>query len=504
MGEETVSSGRSPSSNNALVAYTPSRGVISIRGNWPLFPIKDVVVPMTRTMGDMFEVLNSVVADDPITRGDLWRDQKAVPLPAASAVRPADYHDLAKADALRGKRIGVPTMYIGKDNSGKPIPIRPSVLALWEKTAAALRAQGAEVVEVDFPIQHNYDVDRPEAQSFVDRGLIAADWFPRFKDGARIGTDMEFGKLNPFSWEQFVHDNADPKLSSWKDVDPSQVFPYYPGEVDYRRFGPTRDTYARARETILAGVTPFDQIPGYDAALRGLEQIRKVDFEQWLDANRLDFIAFPANTDVGLAKADVDDEAYNHATSNGVARSNTNAMLRHMGIPSVSVSMGLMEDTGMPVNVTFAGKAYSDNDLLAYGYAYEAATHNRRPPARILPLADERIDYDPTTSIAPARRKETLPPKVSVASAARLSGAGAAQSVTISGSASDASGLAIVRIYVNGHKVSEGTSGKWSASISAAQLRQWMNAGDKTFIVTALARDRLGNAAADMKAIALP
>jgi Asp-tRNA(Asn)/Glu-tRNA(Gln) amidotransferase A subunit family amidase len=33
MGEETVSSGRSPASNNGLVAYTPSRGVLSIRGS---------------------------------------------------------------------------------------------------------------------------------------------------------------------------------------------------------------------------------------------------------------------------------------------------------------------------------------------------------------------------------------------------------------------------------------------------------------------------------------
>lgn len=38
MGEETVSSGRSPASNNGLVAYTPSRGCLSIRGNWPLYP----------------------------------------------------------------------------------------------------------------------------------------------------------------------------------------------------------------------------------------------------------------------------------------------------------------------------------------------------------------------------------------------------------------------------------------------------------------------------------
>ncbi len=35
----------------------------------------DVVVPYARTMVDLLEVLDVVVADDPITRGDLWRPQ---------------------------------------------------------------------------------------------------------------------------------------------------------------------------------------------------------------------------------------------------------------------------------------------------------------------------------------------------------------------------------------------------------------------------------------------
>ena len=65
LGEETWSSGRAPASNNALCAYTPSRGVISVRGNWPLVPTMDVVVPHTRTMADMLEVLDVIVADDP-------------------------------------------------------------------------------------------------------------------------------------------------------------------------------------------------------------------------------------------------------------------------------------------------------------------------------------------------------------------------------------------------------------------------------------------------------
>src|SRR5262249_20296000 len=59
LGEETYSSGRAPASNNGRVAYTPSRGVISMRGNWPLFATMDVVVPHTRTMADLLEVLNT-------------------------------------------------------------------------------------------------------------------------------------------------------------------------------------------------------------------------------------------------------------------------------------------------------------------------------------------------------------------------------------------------------------------------------------------------------------
>lgn len=504
LGEETVSSGRSPSSNNGLVAYTPSRGVISIRGNWPLFPIKDVVVPMTRSVDDMFALLDVIVADDARTRGDFWRDQKVLKLPAASKVRPASYANLANPDALRGKRIGVPTMYIGKDTTGKPIPIRPSILALWERTAAKLRELGATVVEVDFPLMHNYDMDRPSAQSFVERGLIPADWFMRMRDGKRVGPNIEFEKLNPYSWAQFLADNGDPKLSSWKDVDPATVFPYYPGSVDYRRSGASGRYYGDAKAAILAGVKPFDTLPGFAAALRGVEEIRKVDFEQWLDSNKLDFIAFPANADVGSANADIDDHAYDHATSNGVARSNTNAMLRHMGIPSTSVTMGLMEDTGMPVNVTFAGKAYSDNALLSYAYAFEAATHYRKPPARIKALADERIDYDQTTAIPPSKRTETVAPRVTINAAVSLDGAPSSQAVAISGSASDASGLSAVRVYVNGHKVHEGLSGQWSASVPMWQLRQWMNDGENAFTVTLLAKDKLGNAAASMKALSLP
>ena len=89
LGEETWSSGRAPASNNGLVAYTPSRGVISVRGNWPLVPTMDVVVPHTRSVADLLEVLDVLVVDDPDPTGDFWRTQQWVDLPPAVGVAAA-------------------------------------------------------------------------------------------------------------------------------------------------------------------------------------------------------------------------------------------------------------------------------------------------------------------------------------------------------------------------------------------------------------------------------
>jgi Asp-tRNAAsn/Glu-tRNAGln amidotransferase A subunit and related amidases len=169
LAEETWSSGRGPASNNGLCAYTPSRGVISVRGNWPLTPTMDVVVPYARTMADLLEILDVVVADDADKRGDLWRLQPWVPIPAASTVRPASYLDLAvDASALKGKRFGVPRMYINADAeagtsekpgiggpTGQRINTRATVIDLWQQARQALEAAGAEVLEVDFPLVSN-------------------------------------------------------------------------------------------------------------------------------------------------------------------------------------------------------------------------------------------------------------------------------------------------------------------------------------------------------------
>jgi Asp-tRNA(Asn)/Glu-tRNA(Gln) amidotransferase A subunit family amidase len=158
MGEETISSGRSPASNNGLVAYSPSRGLILIRGHWPLFPVCEVAVPHTGTIEDMFSLLDIIVAKDDIKQGDFWRGQPFVPLPQVNNVKPKTFHSLADNQALFGKRIRVPKMHIGgHDPEAIPVHTRQSVIDLWKKSRAILESLGATVEEVDFPLVTKFE-----------------------------------------------------------------------------------------------------------------------------------------------------------------------------------------------------------------------------------------------------------------------------------------------------------------------------------------------------------
>lgn len=372
LAEETWSSGRAPASNNALVAYTPSRGVISVRGNWPLVPTMDVVVPHTRTMGDLLEVLDVIVADDPEKRGDFWRVQPWINIPPASEVRPTSYATLRDAGALRGRRFGVPRMYINRDEaSPNPIETRASVIELWNDARRALELAGAEVVEVDLPVVSNYEKDRPGTESMVDRGIVPEGF-----------ADREIWELSMLAWHDFLEANGDPELHALADVDGSKIFPHPEGALPDRYGDYDFDVAEYVTRARRDGITPLERIPLVREGLEGLERTRKLDFEDWLSKLGLDAIVFPAVADVGPVDSDVNPDSADLAWRNGTWVANGNLVPRHLGIPTVTVPMGLMADIHMPVGLTFAGPAYSDSELLRAGYAFESATKLRSDPPR--------------------------------------------------------------------------------------------------------------------------
>ncbi|MFP3581441.1 amidase [Arthrobacter sp. SIMBA_036] len=390
LGEETWSSGRAPASNNALCAYTPSRGVISVRGNWPLVPSMDVVVPHTRTMADMLQVLDVIVAEDAESRGDLWRTQPWIPLPKVSDVRPASYAPLTPSDAaaaaesLSGKRFGVPKMYINADPdagtgehpgiggpTGQRIHTRPSVLKLWEDARKALEEAGAEVVLVDFPVISNYEGDRPGSPTVWTRGLVPPSYL-----------QQEVMELSAWAWEDFLDANGDPELSSLRDVDGASIFPHPEGALPDRYTGFDDDIAAYPELIRTGAVTSWTDIPSLEQGLRGLEQTRTTDLEDWMDRNALDAVLFPAVADVGPSDMDLNPDSADLGWRNGVWVANGNLVPRHLGIPTVTVPMGTMADTAMPVGLTFAGRAYDDTLLLSLASAFEALERRRTEPPR--------------------------------------------------------------------------------------------------------------------------
>ncbi|MFP3395251.1 amidase [Brevibacterium sp. H602] len=390
LGEETWSSGRAPASHNALVAYTPSRGVISVRGNWPLVPTMDVVVPHTRTMADLAEVLDVIVADDEQTRGDFWRVQPWVDIPKASAVRPDSYAALlpesvaAAGSVLAGKRLGVPRMYINADDeagtnpdggiggpTGQRVETRASVMRTWQSARADLESAGAEVVETDFPVVSNYESDRPGAPTIATRGFVTASYL-----------DREINDLSSWGWDDFLAANGDPNLNTLAEVDGSLIFPHPPGALPDRYVGFDDDiaTYPeQVRTNRYASVT---EIPELESGVRGLEETRRVDLEEWMDEQGLDAVIFPAMADVGPADMDVNEASADLGWRNGTWVANGNLAPRHLGIPSVTVPMGTMSDTEIPVGLTIAGRGWDDSALIEIAAAFEATDSRRQVPPR--------------------------------------------------------------------------------------------------------------------------
>lgn len=394
LGEETWSSGRAPATNNALCAYTPSRGVISVRGNWPLVPTMDVVVPHTRTMADMAEVLEVIVGDDADPRGDLWRMQPWITIPRASSVRPKSYLALLTADAdaarniLAGKRFGVPRMYINADpeagvgeglgiggSTGQRIDTRQSVIDLFQAAGVDLIAAGAEVILVDFPVVSNYEHDRPGTPSIKSCGLVSQEFL-----------DREILDLSAWAWDDFLRANGDPAIPDLAAVDGSQIWVKAPGELPDRTQGFDDDINSYPDFIRVHPIASFLDIPHIEGGLRGLEQTRKTDYEKWMHRRGLDAVIFPTVADVGPADMDVNPASADLGWRNGVWVANGNLVPRHLGIPTVTVPMGIMADIGMPVGLTFAGHAYDDTKLLSYAAAFEATGRRRVPPPRTPPL----------------------------------------------------------------------------------------------------------------------
>ncbi|KAH0396652.1 amidase signature enzyme, partial [Aureobasidium melanogenum] len=408
----------------------------------------------------MFSLLDVIAVKDDVTTCDFWREQPYVKLPDIDDLRPASYHLLSQPNALSGKKIGVPKMYIGgvdSDPRARAVHTRQSVINLWSRARKTIESVGAVVVEVDFPVVTIFDAT--DSQHAAEETSA-----PPHRN------EVDMSQLMAYAWDDFLSANGDTKVAtSLAQVDSATIFPRPPGALLDRY--DQMDPLVRHKD-VVAHIThdrpqTYD-IPGLEQALRNLEERRKTDYEDWLVKEGLDAVVWPCNADVGKADSDTNEGSAAEAWRNGVLYSNGNCAIRQLGIPTVSVPMGVMADTRMPVNLTFAGKAYDDSALFQYAFAYEKATCLRQQPERTPALSTDSITITGST-----RKLGDLPPRLTV-DKVEVSDEGGSRMIHLSGTV-DGENLSAMQVYLDGDEVNSVcvSNGVWSSDTRIAVDVEW-------------------------------
>jgi amidase len=313
LGSETDGSLVCPGSLNGVVSLKPTTGLLSRTHIVPISHTQDTPGPMARNVRDVADLLTIMAGSD-----------AADPMTADADAHKADYAAALDGASLKGKRLGV----IAPDPSAPP----SDTAALFARTVAALKAAGAEIVEIK-------DFTPPPPNMSADELTIL-----KFEMKADLNTYLQ--SLGP---------NA--KVKSLADV------------IAFNNATP--------RETLLFGqdileaceATPGLNDPAYIKARDSLRRDARAMLDKMLAGNNLD--ALIMNTDEPSFRLDVIKGDNDNSTSSFLPAT--------AGYPHLTVPMGYIH--GLPVGLSFVGPAWSDAKLLALGYAFEQATHARRAPA---------------------------------------------------------------------------------------------------------------------------
>ena len=321
LGTETDGSILSPASANGVVGIKTTLGLVSRAGVIPIAHSQDTVGPFGRCVADAALLLGVIAGPDP-------RD------PSTQSGGPAsvpDYTTLLDAGALRGARIGVAReTYFGYSEKSDSVA---------EAAIEVLRAAGAEIVD-PANIATAKSMQTSEAELTVLLYEFRADL------GAYLA------ELSP---EAEVHSVEE--LIAFNRSHRDQEMPY---------FGQEHLELAAAKGPLTES-----------AYLEALAENHRLAREEGIDAvmleHRLDALVMPTGSPAW--KIDLIDG--DHGTGGS---SQPSALA---GYPAISVPAGY--PFGLPVGVTFMGRAYSEPRLIALAYAFEQASLAYRPP-RFAPI----------------------------------------------------------------------------------------------------------------------
>src|SRR5665647_514259 len=306
--------------NGSIVCPSTANGIVGIKPTVGLLS-RTGIVPILFTQ-DTPGPMARTVRDAAIMLGTMTGIDPADSKTAASEGEMLnDYTPFLKEDGLMGKRIGWYTSGRGQNYK---------VDTLMQQAVDYIKSRGAEVIELE-------DIYSREVESLSFEVLLY-----EFKDGLNKYFTSLGDKAPVKNVEELIEFNKNDTLE----------LRYYDQELllEAQRKGSVE---SKEFQDILAKMNRLVREEGID----------KVMAENNLDA-------FMAPTGSPAWKTDlINGDAFVLSSSSPAAIS---------GYPNITVPMGLVE--GLPVGISFFGRAWSEPLLLEIAYAYEAGTKNRTAP----------------------------------------------------------------------------------------------------------------------------
>jgi Asp-tRNA(Asn)/Glu-tRNA(Gln) amidotransferase A subunit family amidase len=325
VGEDSGGSIRGPAACNNQVGLRPTLPLVSRAGMMPALPTRDTLGPMARTVRDTALLLDVLAGYDP-------RD----PITAQCVGHvPSSYTDFLVDGGLRGMRFGIIREQIANDSDPKADDFA-RVHATFDQALRVLSAAGAEILD-PVPLPRLVELLRRPMGTYETEGAIDA-YLARFP-AAPVKTTREL-VMSPV-------------------VIPSR----------------------RTRLLESIGHTPNDV--GYLQELHTREELRQEVLTAMADHN-LDALLYPTFDHEPVAiPADIMTR-----TSTPEQRGNNRQLSPLLGFPALSVPAGFTT-AGLPVGLELLGRPFSEGILFKPAYAYEQATHHRRPPTTTPALPGE-------------------------------------------------------------------------------------------------------------------
>ena len=351
-GTDTGNSIRMPSATSSVVGVFPTRGLVSIAGIAPLDWLLDNTGPIARDVTDAAIALGVMAGEDPL-------DPPTVG--SASKAQPGPYTQYLKADALKGKRFGVPVIVLDgagipfqgipasesaadvkKDTDAARLPLRPDTREAFMKALDGLRAAGATVVFDDsiLPDSFAITVGRVGTVPYI-----------------REGTEKFLAEFGPAQYH-----SADEYQKAVGSPLPATIIG-----------GPDK-TAPKGRPPVIQAVLESD--PKADANVLAPRRKALEAYNEVLNRLNLDGFVYPATQ-----MPPPDETMEQDGKISGGPHSAT-GWVNMIGVPAVVVPGGFYPD-GLPFGLELSARPWKDGDLLGWAYAYEQATRHRRPPVLV-------------------------------------------------------------------------------------------------------------------------